>query len=337
MRVVPRRWRGRGNSRTRRLLELHMVAAGLLGALAVTLLLVSYADVHREVPRLREVSAPAVREVVAVRLALTRAQTYAEKAQLGGALEANENYPTQRFAAEEGLSQLAAGQIAGKEGERTLGTLRGLLGRYTESMGQGIWGYDDLSLTRRQKMTEGRTILTRGETGIVDRLTALQRLQLAQVARDTGTDPAQHVVAGVAEAALLGTGVTLVSAWAVLRRRCGRRFSRSLAGGLLLVLLLAVLPPLWTSSTQRALDGARERLNTLESRAAPGRAGALADPDLAQLDVKESVREIDGGLADAYRRAPYVWGVGAAGLAMVALPLCGLGRRLWLDYWKVAP
>lgn len=309
---------------TRQLLWWHLVALLVLGAVGSCALLVSYDEVHRTPARVRDNAALAVQEVAAARIALDRAQRTMQRtvdSDVTKVVGEGEEFRTELSAADQNLSRAADRQLAGEQGRISLDTVNGLLTVYADAVSQATGTYVDEPLMRQVKMTEAESILRRDETGILPRLGVLQARQLAAMHRDLTPGPGQRAGWAVAEACLLGTVGLLVSAMAVLRRRCGRLVNPWLLAGLVLTVLLAVVPLYWTVTTQGLLDTGGARLAGLERAS-------------SQQTITEVAAQVRGAMDSAHGRAAplLVFATGCG--VMLALPLTGLLRRILADYGR---
>ncbi|GAA2643210.1 hypothetical protein [Streptomyces vastus] len=323
--------------RTRRLLELHLLAMAVTAVVAVSALLVSYREVVLSADGLRSQAAPAVQDVAATRLALLRADWEANRvrAKLNGVGGAGETYQSQLSAADQSLSRLA---------ERTrddLGTINGLLDSYGNSITLGALHYHDDRPIQDQKFSEAGSLLTRAEVGLVPRLDKLQDRQMYRAERLATMGTVGYAGWVVAELALLMLALTLLSALWVLRDRCGRDYNPWLLGALALTVALAVVPLLATTATQRHLDNARETLTEIRSVAEqPRRDPEAKDP--AQRDRLEadqnSVSDMSNAVREELRTRQWqnsvYYGALGGGILVAVLPAVGIGRRLNADYWR---
>ncbi|MFG3255799.1 hypothetical protein [Streptomyces sp. NPDC048172] len=324
---------------TRTLLRRHLAALVVLSLLSGTALLVSYDVVHRSPERVRTSTALAAQQVAAARIALETAHRNAEAAvgkPSSRVTGVGEGFRTQISAADQNLSRAADKQLAGSYGRGELDTVDGLLTVYADAVNQaaGMYGEkpedmapgarDELSTMRELRMTEAGSLMHRRVTGMLPRLAKLQERQLEQVRRELEFSTAQRVGWALAEAFLILTGLVLLSATAVLRRRCGRLFNGWLLCGLVLTLVLAVVPVRWTSTTQDRLDTVSTRLTSLEHAA-------------TQRNITRTAAEVRHAADTAHGRAGPLLGFGACGVALLVLPATGLLRRLRTDYGKARP
>ncbi|MFJ4620126.1 hypothetical protein [Streptomyces sp. NPDC088812] len=321
-------WRGRlSRWRTRRLLEAHLLVLLLLTAVASTALFLSCRQVERGADALASREAPAVQGLAATRLAALRADQEAHllvERHLIGVAGSGETYRSQLSAADQGLSRIA------DRTDQDLGTVKGLLATYSNSLALGTSLYRDQPLMREQKLKEADSLLTRETVGLAPRLDALQRIQLRHAEATVSVGRWQRGGWWAAELALAAVALTLLSALFVLRDRCGRDWNPYLLAAFVLTALLAVVPLTATSSAEDDLDGAVGdlRLITAVSRqSGPG----LADAQQRVTEKSEDVREktADGVWTERVYRGAFV-----GSLLTVVLPALGLGLRLDHDYWR---
>ncbi|MFI0981835.1 hypothetical protein ACH4SP_33095 [Streptomyces sp. NPDC021093] len=336
LRLMLRQWwhHRRSGSRTRRLLERHLAAALFLAVLGTGVMLVSYREIDRTSAELAGASAPAVQNLAAARLALLRAHEEvrrARKANLTDVVGPGENYNTQLSAADQGLSRLVQIQIDGARGRTALGTSNGLVEKYAISVADAV-RYQASDLMWRQKFGEATSLLTRKPVGVVPRLDELQGDQFRKVETDTGLGGLQVAGWAVAELALIGLLLTILSALRVLRRRCGRRYDGWLAAALLLTAALAVLPLWATTVTQDRLDASRDELaRYIASSRDDTRGVADRQEELTAASSEFLVRFS----AEDWRAGAY-YAFLAGGALVCVLPAVGCVRRLNADYWRAS-
>lgn len=161
----PTRWthafrpRRRTRSRTRRLLERHLVVMVVTALVSMTALLVSYREVQNAAGEMRTGGAPAVQGAAATQLALLRAHQEANNSLENGIDEvvgAGARYENQLAAADQGLSRLSDVQIDGERGRGVLKTVKGLLTSYSSSITPGAVKYvhDELMQRRSSRRPE---------------------------------------------------------------------------------------------------------------------------------------------------------------------------------------
>ncbi|MFJ4858756.1 MULTISPECIES: hypothetical protein [unclassified Streptomyces] len=328
---TPRTRRPSG-SRTRRLLELHLVVLVVTAIVSTTLLLASYREVQNSAGELRTRGAPAVQGVSATQLALLRAHWEAEASVHQGidnVIGAGARYENQLSAADQGLSRLSDVQIDGERGRGVLETVNGLLTSYSSSMTPGAVKYVDDDLMQREKFQEAQRILRRQGTGVVPRLDVLQQHQMQRVDRVSSMGALQQTGWAAAELGLLVLALTSLSALWVLRVRCGRSQDPWLLLALLAAVALAVVPLWATTATQVRLDTARERLVAIEARAHD-----TQDLAASQRDVTEKSTVLRGELAAQRWQSWTYYGALGGGALIVLLPAVGICRRLNADYWR---
>lgn len=334
----PARWvrafrtRRASRSRTRRLLERHLVVMVVTALVSMTALLVSYREVQNSAGEMRTRGAPAVQGVAATQLALLRAHGEAQDSVDRGiddVIGAGARYENQLSAADQGLSRLSDVQIDGERGRGVLDTVHGLLTSYSSSMTPGTVKYVDDESMQEQKLGEARRILSREGTGVVPRLDVLQRHQMQRVDRVTSMGAFQRTGWAVAELGLFVLALTALSALWLLRRRCGRSHDPWLLATLLAAVFLAVVPLWVTTATQDRLDTAHGRLVRIEKR-------AHDHEDLAasQNDVTDQSTLVRDGLAAQRRQSWTYYGALGGGALIVLLPAVGICRRLVADYWR---
>ncbi|MFJ4147923.1 hypothetical protein ACIP10_10265 [Streptomyces galbus] len=313
--------------RTRRLLEVHLLVLVLLAAVAASALFLSCRQVQRNADALAAREAPAVQGLAATRLAALRADQEVHALVAGnliGVAGSGETYRSQLSAADQGLSRIA------DRTDQDLGTVKGLLATYTNSLTLGASLYRDQPLMREQKLEEAHSLLTRDRVGLVPRLDALQRVQLRHAEATAAMGGVQRGVWWLAECALAALASALVSALFVLRDRCGRDWNAYLLAAFALTVLLAVVPLMTVSATEDGLTravGELRQITEVSRRSGP-------EPAAAQRRVTEQSEDVrqdtdDDAWADRVYR-----GTLAAGLLAVALPALGLGLRLDKDYWR---
>ncbi|HEY9332572.1 MAG TPA: hypothetical protein VIS09_30725 [Streptomyces sp.] len=334
----PTRWthafrtRRRTRSRTRRLLERHLVVMVVTALVSMTALLVSYREVQNAAGEMRTRGAPAVQGAAATQLALLRAHQEADGSLRSGIDEvvgAGARYENQLAAADQGLSRLSDVQIDGERGRGVLKTVKGLLTSYSSSITPGAVKYVHDDLMQREKFAEARTILDRPGTGVVPRLDVLQEHQMRRVDRVSSLGTLQQTGWTVAELGLLALALTCLSALWVLRTRCGRSQDPWLLAALLVTVALAVVPLWATAHTQERLDTARHRLVAIERRAHDH-----TDLVASQNYVTDNSTTLRGRLAArSWQSWTYYGALGGAAL-IVVLPAAGICRRLNADYWR---
>ncbi|MEU6523298.1 hypothetical protein ABZ892_10745 [Streptomyces sp. NPDC046924] len=321
-------WRRRLSPwRTRRLLEVHLLVLFLLTVVASTALFLSCRQVQHSAEALASREAPAVQGLAATRLAALRADQEARslvKMDLTGVTGSGEAYRSQLSAADQGLSGIA------DRTDQDLGTVKGLLDTYSNSLGLGTSLYRDQPLMRKQKLKEAKSLLTRDSVGLVPRLEALQGVQLEHAEATATMGQWQRGGWWLAEVTLALVGLTLLSALFVLRDRCGRDWNPYLLAAFVLTVLLAVVPLTAMSSTQEGLDGAVKDLRQIthvprESDTKP------AD---AQQYVTKMSEEVRQKTAEDAWTAPVYQGTFVGSLLAIVLPALGLGLRLDNDYWR---
>ncbi|MGW1230656.1 hypothetical protein [Streptomyces sp. NPDC001478] len=351
MRLPTRR---QGLSRTRRLLERHLLLALVTGLVALTALYVSYREVQNAAGEMRTRGAPAVQGVAATQLALLRAQAEARSSHVLGIDEvigAGARYESQLAAADQGLSRLSDIQLDGERGRGVLETVNnGLLTSYNSSITPAAVTYVHDDAMQALKFSEAQTILTRPDTGVVPRLDVLQEHQMRHVALTSSLGPLQSAGWAVAELALLALALICLSALWVLRTRCGRSLDPFLLAGFLLAVALAVVPLWVTVQTQQRLDEARHGLTAIEQRAGKAKDRVRATDPLTR-DAKELARDITAlardqryvtdrsntlrvRLAARDRQSVTYYGALGGSALLVLLPAAGICRRLAADYWR---
>lgn len=320
-------WRRRlGSWRTRRLLEVHLLVLLLLTAVASTALFLSSRQVQHGAEALASREAPAVQGLAAARLAALRAHEEANslvERDLIGVAGSGEAYRSQLSAADQGLSRIA------DRTDQDLGTVKGLLATYSDSLALGTSLYRDQPLMRKLRFREAESLLTRDAVGVAPRLRVLQRNQLEHAETTTAMGRWQHAGWWAAELSLISVVLTLLSALFVLRDRCGRDWNPYLLAALLLTVLLAVVPLMTAYSTQGELDGALGDLRRITE--ASWRSGPPAEAQQHVTEMSESVRQrlADGTWTESVYRGALV-----GSLLAVVLPALGLGLRLDHDYWR---
>ncbi|MER7484444.1 hypothetical protein ABTY20_00550 [Streptomyces sp. NPDC126497] len=321
-------WRRRlGPWRTRRLLEAHLVVLLLLTAVASAALFLSGRQVQHGAEALASREAPAVQGLAAARLAALRADEEAGRLlerKLIGVAGSGEAYRSQLSAADQGLSRIA------DRTDQDLGTVKGLLATYSNSLGLGTSLYRDQPLMPEQKLQEAHSLLTRETVGIAPRLKALQRAQVEHAESTAAMGWWQHAGWWVVELSLAAAALTLLSALFVLRDRCGRDWNPYLLAAFVLTALLAVVPLTTAYSTQDDVDATLGDLRRITAaswqRDVP--------PAVAQrkvTEMSERVRRQPAG--DAWTESVHRGSL-VGGLLAVVLPALGLGLRLDHDYWR---
>ncbi|WP_330240887.1 hypothetical protein [Streptomyces sp. NBC_00525] len=325
------RARRRTGSRTRRLLELHLLVAVLSALLSVTALLVSYREVQNAAGEMRTHAAPAVQGVASTQLALLRAHQEAVTSVSTGidrVVGAGARYEAQLAAANQGLSRLSDVQIDGARGRGILETVNGVLTSYSGSITPGTAKYVDDELMQAQKLAEAERQLDRPGTGVVPRLDVLQHHQMRRMTRISTLGPLQRTGWALAELGLLVLALTLLSALRLLRTRCGRSLDAWLLPALLLTAALAVVPLRATVATQQRLDTARHGLTAIQERAADHE----RLPEAQSYVTRTSLDLRDRLAAESWQGWTYYGALGAGTLVLL-LPVAGLGRRLTADYY----
>ncbi|MDT0401685.1 MULTISPECIES: hypothetical protein [Streptomyces] len=312
--------------RTRRLLELHLVMLLVLTAVAATALFLSGRQAQRSADALAAREAPAVQGLAASRLAALRADEEIArlvKKKLIGVAGSGEAYRSQLSAADQGLSRIA------DRTDQDLGTIKGLLATYSDSLARGTSLYRDDPLMRTQRLRQAKSLLTREKVGVAPRLKELQGRQLRHAEATAAMGWWQHAGWWTAEIALSGAVLTLLSALFVLRDRCGRDWNPYLLAALVLTVLLAVVPLMTAYSTQGELDGVLEDLRQITEVSWQG--GAT---EAAQRNVTEMSEEVRRQLAGGTWTESVYRGALVGSLLAVVLPVLGLGLRLDRDYWR---
>ncbi|WP_107501608.1 hypothetical protein [Streptomyces viridosporus] len=320
--------------RTRRLLEVHLLVLFLLTAVASTALFLSCRQAQHGAEALASREAPAVQGLAATRLAALRANQEAHalvEMDLIGVAGSGETYRSQLSAADQGLSRIA------DRTDQDLGTVKGLLATYSDSLSLGTSRYRDQPLMQEQKLVEADSLLTREGVGLVPRLKALQQVQMKHAEATVAMGRWQRGGWWLAELSLVLVALTLLSALFVLRDRCGRDWNPYLLAAFVLTVLLAVVPLMATSSTQDDLNGVIGDLWRITERSwqiteTSWRSGP--EPAEAQqfvTGVSEDVRQkmADGAWTDRVYRGAFV-----GSLLAIVLPALGLGLRLDNDYWR---
>lgn len=321
-------WRRRLSPwRTRRLLEVHLVVLFLLTAVASTALFLSCRQVQHSAEALASREAPAVQGLAATRLAALRADQEARalvERDLIDVTGSGEAYRSQLSAADQGLSRIA------DRTDQDLGTVKGLLATYSDSLDLGTSPSPDPPLMREQKLEEAGSLLTRESVGLVPRLEALQEVQLEHAEATVTMGQWRRGGWWLAELSLALVGLTLLSALFVLRDRCGRDWNPYLLAAFVLTVLLAVFPLTAMSSTQDALGGAVKDLRQITE--VPRRSGT--EPADAQRYVTKKSEEVRQKTTGDAWTAPVYQGTLVGSLLAVVLPALGLGLRLDNDYWR---
>lgn len=302
-----------------RLLRL-LTAVLVLGAVGSTALLVSYDKVHRVPAELQARSVPAVQDAVAFRTALLAADEQAHQSYVNGLMDTvgpGERYRQQSGAADQALSRLSDRQIEGDDGRRVVEVLNVLHKAYQDAVYEAAYyrGAENRPM-REQKLREAEVVLGRDLTGIVPRLTELQRDQLASIEDETDVSAAEKAGWIAAESALLLLALVLVLAWRVLWRSCGRLFSGWLAVALLLVGVLGAVPLAATYDTQEKLDAVHTALVRVDRTEEQNRID----------DGAATVRDTIASTSAAARALP--WVAAGCGVAVV----CAAGGLLWRLY-----
>ncbi|GGQ02500.1 hypothetical protein [Streptomyces griseomycini] len=322
-------WRRRLSPwRTRRLLEAHLLVLFLLTAVAATALFLSCRQAQHGAEALASREAPAVQGLAAARLAVLRADQEAHalvRMNLIGVAGSGETYRSQLSAADQGLSRIA------DRTDQDLGTVKGLLTTYSNSLGLATSLYRDHPLMPEQKLQEAESLLTRESVGLTHRLDALQRVQLEHAEATATMGPWQRGGWWVAELALAAVALTLLSALFVLRDRCGRDWNPYLLAAFVLTVLLAVVPLMTTYSTVDDLGGALADLRQITDVSRREDGPGLAEAQQLVTEKSEEVREETA--ENAWTDTVYRGALVGSTLAIV-LPVLGLGLRLDNDYWR---
>lgn len=320
--------------RTRRLLEVHLLVLFLLTAVASTALFLSCRQAQHGAEALASREAPAVQGLAATRLAALRANQEAHalvEMDLIGVAGSGETYRSQLSAADQGLSRIA------DRTDQDLGTVKGLLATYSDSLSLGTSRYRDQPLMQEQKLVEADSLLTREGVGLAPRLKALQQVQMKHAEATVTMGRWQRGGWWLAELSLVLVALTLLSALFVLRDRCGRDWNPYLLAAFVLTVLLAVVPLMATSSTQDDLDGVIGDLRRItETSWQITETSWRSGPEPAEAQqfvtgVSEDVRQkmADGAWTDRVYRGAFV-----GSLLAIVLPALGLGLRLDNDYWR---
>ncbi|CAL9408126.1 hypothetical protein [Streptomyces sp. Tu 3180] len=322
-------WRGCLSPwRTRRLLEAHLLVLLVLTAVASTALFLSCRQAQRGAEALASREAPAVQGLAATRLAALRAGQEAHalvNMNLIGVTGSGETYRSQLSAADQGLSRIA------DRTDQDLGTVKGLLATYSNSLGLATSLYRDQPLMREQKLQEAKSLLTRETVGLAPRLDALQRVQMEHAEATATMGRWQRGGWWVAELALAAVALTLLSALFVLRDRCGRDWNPWLLAAFVLTVLLAVVPLTTAYSTEDDLGGALKDLRLITEVSRQGGGPGLAEAQQRVTEESEDVRHktAEGAWTDTVYRGALV-----GSLLAIVLPALGLGLRLDNDYWR---
>ncbi|MFE2281477.1 hypothetical protein ACFXAE_30445 [Streptomyces sp. NPDC059454] len=320
-------WRGRlGSWRTRRLLEVHLLVLLLLTAVASAALFLSSRQVQHSAEALASREAPAVQGLAASRLAALRADEEVDRLarmDLIGVAGSGEAYRSQLSAADQGLSRIA------DRTDQDLGTVKGLLATYSESLALGTSLYRDQPLMRELRLLEAKSLLTRDTVGVAPRLKVLQQTQLEHAEGTAAMGWWQRAGWWVAELALAAVALTLLSALFVLRDRCGRDWNPYLLAAFVLTVLLAVVPLMTAYSTQNDLAGMLGDLRKITEES--WRSGPPTVVQQKVTEMSEGVRQrpAEGAWAESVYRGALV-----GSLLAVVLPALGLGLRLDHDYWR---
>jgi hypothetical protein len=325
---LPAFWRKRLSPwRTRRLLEVHLLVLFLSAAVASTALFLSCRQTQRDAEALASREAPAVQGLAATRLAALRADQEANalvRMHLVDVAGSGETYRSQLSAADQGLSRIA------DRTDQDLGTVKGLLATYSNSLSLGTSRYRDQPLMREQKLGEAHSLLTRKTVGLAPRLAALQQVQMKHAEATATMGRWQRSGWWLAELALAVMALALLSALFVLRDRCGRDWNPYLLAAFVLTVLLAVVPLMTASSTVDALDGALRDLWQITDVSRSSGSG-LADAQRFVTEKSEGVRQ---KLADDAWTDRVYQGTFVSCLLVIVLPALGLGLRLDNDYWR---
>lgn len=321
-------WRGvLSRWRTRRLLEAHLLVLFLLAAVASTALFLSCRQMEHSAEALASREAPAVQGLAATRLAALRAGQEVDdlvERQLVGVAGSGETYRSQLSAADQGLSSIA------DRTDQDLGTVRGLLTTYSDSLDIGTSLYRDHPRMQKQKLQEAWSLLKRDEVGLAPRLESLQRAQLRHAEATATMGSRQRGGWLITELALAAVALTLLSALFVLRDRCGRDWNPYLAAAFFLTVLLALVPVKAAACTAGSLDAAVEDLRQITEVSLR----EDAHPAEAQQRVTEQSEELREQMTDAAWTAGAYRGAFVGSLLAIVLPVLGLGLRLDDDYWR---
>ncbi|GAA3491876.1 MULTISPECIES: hypothetical protein [Streptomyces] len=335
LRLILRTWwrHRRTGSATRRLLERHLAVALLLGVLGTASMLLSYERADQSSAQLRTASVSAVRQLAAIRLSLLRAHEevrYTKEKGLSGVVGTGEPHRTAFSSADQTLTELRSVQVDGERGRALLSIVNGLMTVYRESVTDAAVRYEGASPMWEQKFGEASSVLWRARVGLIPRLDALQRDQLDRIRTGTELGPLQIAGWTVAEVALTGLALTILSALRVLRRRCGRRYDGWLVAALLLAVALAVLPLWATAVTQNRVDGSRAELARHVTRA-----GDDTRP-VAVRQQEQAQPAPDMDLASGHWRPEVFPAFVMGGILVCVLPVVGCARRLNADYWRAS-
>lgn len=323
---------GRTGTSTRLLIQRQCTALLTLTVVAAVALAIAYYGVHRNPALVRDDTSPAIREVAATRTALQSADRAVRESLVGGistVVGKGEEYENQISAADQSLARVAELQLAGERGRQTLQPVRGVLKAYTESIDKAAQaGAEDNAPLRDSHLLSASSILNRTDTGILDRLTELQKMQERVLHQRTTFDRLLWTVWIASWLCLLTLMVLLV----VTQLTVHRRFRRRLSPFLLLATVgvcAAVWPTIWAMQTQQQLTSARSSLERIIAESQRTSGDVSEEYALAQTrTITATAGRIDTDMDEGDRRAAFIAGIPAVGAGVAALIWLGMRPRI---------
>ncbi|MGW7261063.1 hypothetical protein [Streptomyces sp. NPDC054834] len=294
---------GRDGSTTARELSLrHRLLLGLSAALTLALF-VSYEGVHGDADPLRTSSAPAVVAIDTAQYALNTADREARSDP-----PSVSTFQTQISVAAQQLAAAAADE-GGASGQQALRTVAGLIAVYTGMVEKALREQDTRRL-REAYLSYASSILQGKDTGILPRLSTLQRQQQNLVNRQTRFGWALWLGWSVVLLLVLALAAALLETQAFLRRRFRRRYSRPLLAAGALMTGGTVILALFTLWTHEGMADTHKR---------------LAKAPRHTVDVGQQVA--DHLSNTGFRAAAAVW-ILVGGIVLMALADAGLRRHI---------
>ncbi|WP_274559628.1 hypothetical protein [Streptomyces spiramyceticus] len=263
----------------------------------------AYDVVHRDTAAIRDRTGPAVVELARAHTLLRQAHATAEEhivyltknRDRPDILSLGEEYGSLLTEARQSLDRAQRTGALDRGDRQTLRIVSGLVDGYANRI-DGAWkqyGKPELS---RANLSYAKTMMYAEKSGVLDRITKLQKRQSAALDRheDWGTAPLLAWPAAITACLLLG--VRLVGTQVFLRRRFRLRLSIPLAA---VTLLLAAVPVLAFGTWQaHACQAAVQDVVGLLEPAGKAAAPALSRQDTideVEARMAEAVRERDAG------------------------------------------
>ncbi len=304
-----------GTSGTRPYL-IRRLAVLLVGTvIACAALLTAYHGVSRNSPAVDGRTTPAIVEVAAAETSLEASFTAAKAGLTGpaGPVEgAGEEYRAQLNAANQALEKAAMSTVAGDDGQQTLRTASGLVSSYGYLIQQAVRSGTD-EVLRDAYVASARSTLLRPESGIVDRLEAVQAAQRGVLGQQVSFGWLLTLAWTVAFVLCGGLVWLLIDTQRTLRRRFRRRVSPALAAGTALLTALVLSLTVLAVQIQRQLHAAAVRIEH--------------DRTHGGIDAG-TLHWVNGALRGTQWRAAATGWIGLTGALIAALVLIGLQPRI---------